>query len=143
MLESRVPFLSFCKKEGLWKATQAGRVLLMTRSASLMSSGVNLWKAVVLAHRDWPRRGDTEDARLGASHKSWGHPKRGSRQGRHTKPRARRAALKLLRRDVGRWSEDEGGGSGRRSARPRPPGCSAPSGEGDEGGEGKRKSARR
>ena len=57
MLESRVPFLSFCKKDGLWKATQAGKVLLMTRSASLMSSGVNLWKVAVLVHRDWPRRG--------------------------------------------------------------------------------------
>lgn len=43
MLASRVPFLSFCKKEGLWKATQDGMVLLMTLSHSVTSSGLSLW----------------------------------------------------------------------------------------------------
>lgn len=43
MLESRVPFLSFVRKDGLWKATHDGSVLLMTLSHSRASSGVSLW----------------------------------------------------------------------------------------------------
>lgn len=42
ILPSRVPFLSFWMKEGLWKATHDGRVLLMTLSHSAASSGVSL-----------------------------------------------------------------------------------------------------
>lgn len=42
MVGSIEAFLSATKKVGLWKATQAGRVLLMTRSHSVMSSGVSL-----------------------------------------------------------------------------------------------------
>lgn len=41
-VDSRVPLLSCCTKLGLWKATQAGYVLEMTRSHSAMSSGVSL-----------------------------------------------------------------------------------------------------
>ena len=42
MAGSSIVFLSCCKNDGLWKATQAGSVLLMTISHSSMSSGVSL-----------------------------------------------------------------------------------------------------
>lgn len=42
MAGSSMVFLSCCKNDGLWKATQAGSVLLMTISHSSMSSGVSL-----------------------------------------------------------------------------------------------------
>lgn len=42
MLASKVPLFNFCKKEGLWNATQAGSILLMTRSHSMRRSGDSL-----------------------------------------------------------------------------------------------------
>lgn len=63
ILPSRVPFLSFCRKEGLWKATQDGMVLEITLSHSVTSSGVSLWgqTKIRVSGADQRERGLGED----------------------------------------------------------------------------------